>query len=172
MSAGRAFRFGVVAAQAASGAAWAETACRAEALGFATLVIPDTLQHSLSPFPALAAAAAATQTLRVGSYVLANDLRNPVLLAKDAATLDFLSGGRFELGIGAGRPGAEADYRAAGLAFGSGGVRVSALGRVAANPARAARWRDRQPRGRALHGDRRHDCAAAIAAAPAAARRR
>jgi len=121
------FRFGVVAAQAASGEEWTAKARRVEALGYATLVIPDTLQYSLSAFPALAAAAAATQTLRVGTYVIANDLRNPVLLAKDAATLDFLSGGRFELGMGAGRPSAEADNRAMGLPFDSGGIRVSRL---------------------------------------------
>ncbi|HET9318903.1 MAG TPA: LLM class flavin-dependent oxidoreductase, partial [Bryobacteraceae bacterium] len=81
----------------------------------------------LAPFPALATAAAATRSLRVGTYVIANDLRNPVLLAKDAATLDVLSGGRFELGIGVGRPGAQADNSAMGLPFDTGGVRVSRL---------------------------------------------
>ena len=95
----RKFRFGVVAAQAGSGQQWQDKARRIESLGFATLVLPDTLQYTLSPFPALAAAAAATRTLRVGTYVLANDYRHPVMLAKEAATLDFLSGGRLELGI-------------------------------------------------------------------------
>ena len=98
------FRFGVVAAQARSGEEWAEKARRVESLGYATLVIPDNIQYTLAPLLALAAAAAATHTLRVGTYVLANDYRNPVMLAKEAATLDLLSGGRFELGIGAGRP--------------------------------------------------------------------
>src|SRR5947199_8798905 len=98
MMAHRPFRFGVVVAQARSGEEWAEKARRIEALGYATLIVPDNIEHTLAPFPALAVAAAATRTLRVGSYVYANDYRNPVVLAKDAATLDFLPGGRFELG--------------------------------------------------------------------------
>jgi probable F420-dependent oxidoreductase len=91
------------------------------------MVLPDTLQYSLSPFPALAAAAAATRTLRVGTYVLANDYRHPVMLAKEAATLDFLSGGRLDLGIGAGRPGSASDNAMLGLAFDSGSIRVDRL---------------------------------------------
>lgn len=106
---------------------WVSKARRIEALGYATLVMPDGLRHSLAPLPALAAAATATSTLRVGTYVIANDFRNPVLLAKEAATLDLLSGGRFELGLGAGRPGAEADNRMLGVAFDSGGVRLARL---------------------------------------------
>src|SRR5438105_11982545 len=97
----RTFRFGVVAARAGSGQEWLDKARRVESLGFDTLVLPDTLQYSLAPFPALAAAAAVTRTLRVGTFVLANDYRHPVMLAKEAATLDFISGGRLELGIGA-----------------------------------------------------------------------
>ncbi len=123
----RPFRFGVVAGGARSGAAWVAQARRVEALGYATLMIPDGLPYTLAPFPALSFAAAATTTLRVGTYVLANDYRNPVLVAKDAATLDFLSGGRLELGLGAGRPGAEADNRMLGLPFESGGVRLARL---------------------------------------------
>jgi probable F420-dependent oxidoreductase len=123
----RKFRFGVVAAQAASGQDWQDKARRIESLGFATMVLPDTLQYSLSPFPALAAAAAATRTLRVGTYVLANDYRHPVMLAKEAATLDFVSGGRLELGIGAGRPASAADNAMLGLPFDSGSVRVDRL---------------------------------------------
>ncbi|GEM_PF-79708 len=123
----RPFRFGVVAAQASSGEEWAEKARRVEALGYATLVIPDNIQYTLAPLPALAAAAAATRTLRVGTYVLANDYRNPVMLAKEAATLDLLSGGRFELGIGAGRETAAADNRMLGIPFATGGIRVARL---------------------------------------------
>ena len=100
---------------------------RVESLGFATLVMPDGLKYSLAPLPALAAAATATRTLRVGTYVIANDYRNPVLLAKEAATIDLLSGGRFELGIGAGRPSAEEDNRMLGVPFESGGVRLARL---------------------------------------------
>lgn len=121
------FRFGVVAATARSGEEWVGKAHTAEALGYATLVMPDGLRHTLAPLPALAMAAAATRSLRVGTYVIANDYRNPVLLAKEAATLDLLSGGRFELGIGAGRPSAAEDNRMLGLAFDSGAVRVARL---------------------------------------------
>src|SRR5579859_1368637 len=123
----RHFRFGIVAASARSAAEWVDKAQRAESLGYATLVIPDNLQYTLAPLPALAMVAAATRTLRIGTYVLANDLRNPVLLAKDTATLDLLSGGRFELGLGAGRPDAAAENRMLGLPFDSGAVRVARL---------------------------------------------
>ena len=127
MMADRPFRFGVVAAQARSGEEWVAKARRIEALGYATLVIPDNIQHTLAPLPALAVAAAATRTLRVGTYVLANDYRNPVMLAKEAATLDLLSGGRFELGIGAGRPTAAAENHMLGIPFDAGGVRLARL---------------------------------------------
>jgi probable F420-dependent oxidoreductase len=123
----RPFRFGVVAAAARSPDEWVAKARRVESLGFATLVIPDNLRFTLAPIPALAVAAAATRTLRLGTYVLANDLRHPVMLAKDVATLDVLSGGRFELGIGAGRPDSAAENRMLGLEFDSGGVRVARL---------------------------------------------
>jgi probable F420-dependent oxidoreductase len=123
----RPFRFGVVAAQARSADEWADKARHVESLGYATLLVPDNVQYTLAPLPALAVAGAATHTLRLGTYVLANDFRNPVLLAKDAATLDLLSNGRFELGIGAGRPNAEADYRMLGVPFDAGALRVARL---------------------------------------------
>jgi probable F420-dependent oxidoreductase len=85
------------------------------------------MRYTLAPLLALASAAAVTRDLRIGTYVLANDLRSPVLLAKDAATLDLLSGGRLELGIGAGRPNAAEDYRMLGLPFESGSVRMARL---------------------------------------------
>jgi probable F420-dependent oxidoreductase len=121
------FRFGVVSALARSGREWADKARRVEDLGFATLVMPDTLQRTLSPFPALAAAAVATRTLRVGTYVVAVDYRHPVMLAKEAATLDVVTDGRFELGIGAGRPDAAADLAMLGERFASGATRVARL---------------------------------------------
>ena len=68
-----------------------------------------------------------TATLRVGPYVLVNDYRNPAMVARESATLDLLSGGRFELGIGAGRPGADADYAQLGIPFDSPSVRVERL---------------------------------------------
>src|SRR5499427_9122498 len=126
-TASRPFRFGVVAAQARSAEEWTTKARRIESMGYSTVLMPDGLRYTLSPLPALAAAAAVTRSLRVGTYVLANDFRNPVLLAKEAGTLDLLSGGRFELGLGAGRPAAEADNRMLGVAFESGGGRVARL---------------------------------------------
>ena len=121
------FRFGVVTGQARSAEEWVAKARRAEALGFSSFLIPDTLGQTFAPFPALAIAAAATHSIHVGTYVLANDHRNPVLVARESATLDFLSGGRFELGLGAGRPGVEEDSRKLGIPFDSGGVRVDRL---------------------------------------------
>ena len=98
----RPFRFGVVTGQSRSAEEWIAKARRAESLGFSSFLIPDTLGQTFAPFPALAMAAAATHSLHLGTYVLANDQRNPVLVARECATLDFLSGGRFELGLGAG----------------------------------------------------------------------
>jgi probable F420-dependent oxidoreductase len=120
------FRFGVVAAQAPSHAAWIATARRAEALGYASLLMPDrTSVGSLAPFPALAVAAQATTTLRLGSYVFCNAYRHPVLLAREAATLDLLSDGRFELGLGAGVGPSEPQQM--GVPFGAVGERVGQL---------------------------------------------
>ena len=103
------FRFGVTMSRAASAEAWVASARRAEELGYDILLMPDHLGSQLSPIAALTAAAAATTRLRVGSYVFANDYRHPLVLAREAATLDWLSGGRFELGLGAGWN--VADYR-------------------------------------------------------------
>jgi probable F420-dependent oxidoreductase len=96
------FRF---AAQASpqNGRQWLALARQAEQLGYSSLLMPDGLQLP-SPMPALAAAGAATTTLRLGTWVLAAPLRAPRLAAWDAHTLSLLSGGRFELGIGTGRP--------------------------------------------------------------------
>ncbi len=123
----RPFRFGVVAAQAADSREWVEKARRIETLGYDVMLIPDGLAHLMAPFPALAVAAGATQALRVGTYVLANDYRNPLLVAQDAATLNFLTDGRFELGLGAGRPDAAAENRMLGIPFDSGRTRVARL---------------------------------------------
>jgi probable F420-dependent oxidoreductase len=119
----RAFRFGIVTATADTGAAWTTVARRAEDLGYDTLLVPDTL-HTLAPFPALAAAGAATGTLRVGSYVLSAPNRSPALVAWEARSLQVLTDGRFELGLGAGRPGAERDAEALGRTFGTAGERI------------------------------------------------
>lgn len=127
----REFRFGVVAGKAPSGAEWAATARRAEELGYDTLLIPDTL-HTYAPFPALAAAAAVTSTLRVGTYVLSAPNRSPGLVAWESETLQQLSGGRFELGLGGGRPGAEHDAEALGGAFGSPADRLERVAETVA----------------------------------------
>jgi probable F420-dependent oxidoreductase len=125
MSAHRPFRFAVVGHLAESGKDWAEKAKRAEALGYSSLVMPDHFVNPLTPIPGLAFAAAATSTLRIGAIVFANDFRNPALLAKETATLDFLSDGRFEFGIGAGWLLDE--YVKAGIQFDPPGVRIARM---------------------------------------------
>src|SRR5258706_5690226 len=102
------FRFGLVAATAPDGAAWAGLARRAEELGFDVLLVPDTVR-TLTPLPAAAAAAAATTRLRVGTFVLAAGIRTPQTIAWEASGLTVLTDGRFELGLGAGRPDAAHD---------------------------------------------------------------
>ncbi|MFI2364248.1 TIGR03621 family F420-dependent LLM class oxidoreductase [Promicromonospora sp. NPDC019610] len=121
------FRFGVVASPAPTGAAWLDHARHIERLGFDTLVLPDSIAHGLSVLPMLAAAATATTHLHLGTYVLANDFRHPVLVAKDAMTVAVLSDGRFELGIGAGHPGTGPDNAMLGRPFDKPGVRVTRL---------------------------------------------
>ena len=128
-AAGRRFRFGAVAGFGRTGPEWAATARRIEQLGYSTLLCPDGT-GTLAPFQALSAAAAVTTTLRVGSYVLAAPLRTPGEVAWETVSLDVLSGGRFELGLGAGRPGAERDADRLGLPFGSPAERVTRIGQT------------------------------------------
>lgn len=120
-----AFRFALQASRAASPAAWRDLARKAEDLGYATLYVPDHLDDQWAPMVALTVAAEATTTLRVGTLVLDNDFRHPVVLAKEAATLDVVSGGRFELGMGAGWM--TSDYRQSGIPMESPSVRVARL---------------------------------------------
>src|SRR5215471_6276302 len=124
----RPFRFGVVAPQARSGAEYVALARRAEGLGYSTLLLPDTPGPVLAPFSTLGVVAGATTNLRVGNWVLANDFRHPIQVAREAATLTFLSQGRFDLGLGPGRE--DNDYASLGLAEvnDSGGVRLKKLG--------------------------------------------
>ena len=126
MSGERRFRFGAVAGFGRTGQEWAATARHIEQLGFSTLLCPDGT-GTFAPFQALSAAAAATSTLRLGSYVLAAPLRTPGAVAWETASLDVLSGGRFELGLGAGRPAAERDAARLGLPFGTPAERVSGI---------------------------------------------
>jgi probable F420-dependent oxidoreductase len=121
----RPFRFSIVIAAAPSRTAFVTLARRAEELGYSTLLMPDRTITDLAVLPALAIAAEATTSLRVGSYVFCNDFRNPALLAKEVATLDFLSNGRFELGLGAGV--GPFDYQQLGLGFEGAGTRVGRL---------------------------------------------
>jgi probable F420-dependent oxidoreductase len=120
----RKFRFAAQLSKAPDGTArgWAEQARHAEDLGYGTLFMPDHFGDQLAPIPALAAVAAATTTLRMGSLVFGNDYRHPFVLAKEAATLDLLSAGRFELSLGAGWM--KTDYEEAGLPYDEPRVRV------------------------------------------------
>jgi probable F420-dependent oxidoreductase len=132
------FRFAVQSFGAPSPAAWRERARRAEALGYAALHLADhflgpgpaldSTNHplqELAAVPAMAAAAEATTTLRIGCRVFCNDYRHPVMLAKEAATIDWLSEGRLDLGLGAGWLAAE--YEAAGMPFDAAGTRIDRL---------------------------------------------
>ncbi len=98
---------------------------KAEDLGVSVLTVADHLDDQLAPIAALMAAAGATTTLRVGSLVFANDYRHPVLLAKEAATIDVLSGGRLEFGIGAGWM--THDYESAGIPMDRPSTRIERL---------------------------------------------
>ncbi|HEV8441636.1 MAG TPA: TIGR03621 family F420-dependent LLM class oxidoreductase [Methylomirabilota bacterium] len=124
------FRFGVNMRAVASRAEWADKARKLETFGYAVLSLPDHLAELVAPMPALASAAAATTSLRIGTMVLNNDLRHPVLVAREAATLDLLSDGRLELGLGAGHMRSE--YDQAGLGFDPGSVRVERLAEAVA----------------------------------------
>jgi probable F420-dependent oxidoreductase len=123
MSQSRTFRFGILTGGAASRKAWVDKAKQAESLGYSTLLIDDHLYNTFAPLTALISAANATTSLRVGSLVFGNDFRHPVVLAKEAATLDVLTDGRFELGLGTGY--SRDDYEQSGMTFQSPGTRVS-----------------------------------------------
>ncbi len=125
MSHPRPFRFGVLASKARSSSEWTETARKAESLGYSTLVMPDHFGDQLSPIAALSTAAAVTDTLRVGSLVFANDFRHPAVLAKETATLDLLSDGRLEVGVGAGWM--TKDYTWTGMTQDRAGVRIDRM---------------------------------------------
>lgn len=121
----RPFRFGAQEHGATSARAWREKARQVESLGYSALYLPDHFGDQPGPISALMAAADATTTLRVGSLVFDNDYRHPVVLAKEAATLDLLSDGRFDLGLGAGWMAS--DYEQSGIAFDSAGTRIERL---------------------------------------------
>jgi probable F420-dependent oxidoreductase len=130
MQATRPFRFGVINETPLPRDAWIAHVQRIEALGYDTFLIrdhfvPDFFGPQFAPIAALATAAAVTTRLRVGTMVIDNDFRHPVVLAKEFATLDHLSGGRVELGIGAGWLCAE--YDAAGMQYDRAGTRIDRM---------------------------------------------
>ena len=118
----RGFRFGVQASKETSAKGWAELARRTEAAGYEVLTMPDHFTDQLAPVPALMAAANATTTLRVGALVFDNDYKHPVVLAKELATIDLLSDGRLDIGLGAGWM--ISDYEEAGIPYDSPQVRI------------------------------------------------
>lgn len=121
----RPFRFGLLLEGADSRTEWQEQVRKVEDLGYSTLLMPDHFFARFSPIVALISAAEATKTLHVGSFMFSNDFRHPTVLAKEVATLDILTDGRFELGMGAGWHHGE--YQQTGISFDDPGVRVSRL---------------------------------------------
>lgn len=126
------FRFSIQASATTSGSAWKETARKAESLGFSTLFVPDHYVDAASnggqmiaAIPAMAVAAAVTDTLRIGARVFCVDYHHPAVLAKSAATLDMLSDGRLELGLGAGWVASE--YEAMGITLDDAPTRIARL---------------------------------------------
>ncbi len=121
----RPFRFAVQEHHAQSAKQWRERARAIESMGYEALYLPDHFDDQPSPIAALMAAADATTRLRIGSLVFDNDYRHPVVLAKEAATLDLLSDGRLDLGLGAGW--LVKDYERSGIPYDSPGTRIARL---------------------------------------------
>ena len=122
-SAPRPFRFGVQVNGTGTRQEWADLAQQVEGTGYSTLTMPDHFTGQLAPVPALQAAPDATSTLRLGALVYDNDYKHPVVLAKELATMDVLSDGRVEIGLGAGWMAT--DYEQSGIPYDPPGVRVS-----------------------------------------------
>ncbi|MFI2412718.1 LLM class F420-dependent oxidoreductase [Streptomyces sp. NPDC018947] len=139
----RPFRFGVNMMASAPAGEWSAKCRRAEELGYDVILVPDHL-GMVAPFPALVAAARATERPRVGTFVLNAGFWNPALLAREVATTDALTGGRLELGLGTGYVRAEHDT--AGLPFGSPGERVDHLRRTVEELERLLADEEYQPR--------------------------
>jgi probable F420-dependent oxidoreductase len=122
----RPMRFATQSGGAPSGQEWIDRAKRLEALGYDTLAMPDhMIGGAWAAMPSLTVAATVTRTLRVGTLVIDNDFRNPTVFARECATVDALTNGRFEIGIGAGW--LDRDYQSTGIPFDRGRVRVARL---------------------------------------------
>jgi probable F420-dependent oxidoreductase len=141
MSKSKPFRFGLQAYAPASAKDWRDLARKAESMGFSSFHLADHVigpgpalnatghpVQTVAAIPAMAVAAEATDTIKVGCRVLCVDYRNPVMLAKEVATLDFFSGGRLELGLGAGW--LQNEYEAMGIRFDRAGVRIDRMEEV------------------------------------------
>ena len=121
----RSFRFSVQASAPRLAAEWRELGRRTEDLGYSALSVSDHLDAEMAPLIALAVTAEATRDLRLTTLVLGNDFRHPLFLAKQAATLDLLSDGRLELGLGAGWK--TTDYDQSGIPLDRPSVRIERL---------------------------------------------
>ena len=131
MPASRKIRFGVAVAFPDNIQQWRDLARKVEDLGYDVLLVADHLSRQWSPLLALLAAAEATNRIHVGTQVIANDFRRPIVLAKEVATMDVMTEGRFELGIGVGHPASSAtgvsDYKQLGMEMDEPGPRVTRL---------------------------------------------
>jgi probable F420-dependent oxidoreductase len=130
MSTKHPFRFGCMNEMMLHASQWRDHVRKIESLGYDIMLmrdhfLPDVFGDTFGPIAALMSAADATSTLRVGSMVICNDFRHPAVLAKEVATIDYLSGGRFELGLGAGWMRAEYDQM--GIEFDTPGLRIERL---------------------------------------------
>lgn len=119
------FRFGVHTALAPTMSDWRERARMAEGFGYSTLYVTDHFDAQFGPLVAATVAAEATTTLRVGTLVLNNDLRNPVVLAREVASLGLAAEGRVDVGLGAGW--LRSDYEEAGVQYDDPATRVDRL---------------------------------------------
>jgi probable F420-dependent oxidoreductase len=119
------FRFGVEVKSIYSAARWTRFGRQLEDWGYSTLTVSDHFDIEPGPIAVSGALAAGTRKLRLGATVLANDFRHPAVLAKELATLDVISEGRLEIGLGAGWQ--RSDFERAGFPFESPGVRIARL---------------------------------------------
>jgi probable F420-dependent oxidoreductase len=125
MTVARPFRFAVELHAAFEGRSWADTVREVESLGYSTLFVPDHFDEGLGPITAMASAVMVTSALRVGSLVFDCDYRHPAILAREIASIDLLSEGRMELGLGAGWK--KWDYDVSGIPMDRPGVRVDRM---------------------------------------------